>query len=153
MLFTFLFYQLVKRHEKHLTKATEARSYLKSQVEGAKEDIQATFETIPPLGSCIPACTNNNPSQSTAAWAYILFDTKEVWHFWCVLRGCTPAGKLVYTLIILKFFTPCMTFTFIAQVNYLIDEGMNIGKGANCIISLLHHYLQHHRNPPSSARR
>ena len=30
------------------------------------------------------------------------------------------------------------------QVNYLIDEGANIGKGANCIISLLHHFLSHH---------
>ena len=30
------------------------------------------------------------------------------------------------------------------QVNYLIDEAMNIGKGANCTISLLHHFLGHH---------
>ena len=30
------------------------------------------------------------------------------------------------------------------QVNYLIDEGMNIGKGGNCIISLLHHFLATH---------
>ena len=31
-----------------------------------------------------------------------------------------------------------------AQVNYLIDEGMNIGKGGNCVISLLHHFLEEH---------
>lgn len=33
---------------------------------------------------------------------------------------------------------------FITQVNYLIDEAVSIGKGANCIISLVHHFLSHH---------
>ena len=28
------------------------------------------------------------------------------------------------------------------QTNYLIDEGMSIGKGANSIVSYLHHYLE-----------
>ena len=27
------------------------------------------------------------------------------------------------------------------QINYLIDEAMYIGKGANVVVSLLHHYL------------
>ena len=30
------------------------------------------------------------------------------------------------------------------QVNYLIDEAVNTGKGANSIISMLHYYLEHH---------
>ena len=30
------------------------------------------------------------------------------------------------------------------QVNYLIDEAVNTGKGANNIISMLHHFLQTH---------
>ena len=29
-----------------------------------------------------------------------------------------------------------------SQVNYLIDEGESIGKGANSIISYLHHYVE-----------
>ena len=29
-------------------------------------------------------------------------------------------------------------------MNYLIDEGVNIGKGANCTISMLHHFLSTH---------
>ena len=29
-------------------------------------------------------------------------------------------------------------------MNYLIDEGCSIGKGANCTISLLHHFLATH---------
>ena len=30
------------------------------------------------------------------------------------------------------------------QVNYLIDEAFNVGKGSNAIISMLHHYLETH---------
>ena len=30
------------------------------------------------------------------------------------------------------------------QVNYLIDKASDTGKGANTVISLLHHFLQHH---------
>ena len=30
------------------------------------------------------------------------------------------------------------------QINYLIDESFNIGKGANTIISMLHHFFENH---------
>ena len=33
------------------------------------------------------------------------------------------------------------------QVNYLIDENDQPGKGANCVVSLLHHYLELHSSP------
>jgi len=29
------------------------------------------------------------------------------------------------------------------QVNYIIDEAQNPGKGADCVISLLHHFEMH----------
>ena len=29
-------------------------------------------------------------------------------------------------------------------MNYLIDEGMSIGKGGNCVVGLLHHFLSTH---------
>ena len=35
--------------------------------------------------------------------------------------------------------------TVIFQVTYLIDEAFNVGKGANLIISTLHHFFQTHR--------
>ena len=57
-----------------------------------------------------------------------------------MLRGHTQAGwfLLHHNKQAKSNLTP---FT---QVNYLIDEGCNIGKGGNCIISLLHHFLAHH---------
>ena len=30
------------------------------------------------------------------------------------------------------------------QINYLIDEAVDMGKGANAIVSMLHHYFAHH---------
>ena len=36
------------------------------------------------------------------------------------------------------------TITLSLQVNYLIDEACNTGKGTNTIISLLHHFLATH---------
>lgn len=29
------------------------------------------------------------------------------------------------------------------QLNYLIDEAQSCGKGANSVVSMVHHYLQH----------
>jgi len=34
---------------------------------------------------------------------------------------------------------------FVIQVTYLIDEASNVGKGANTIISMLHHFFEVHR--------
>ena len=37
----------------------------------------------------------------------------------------------------------CMSlFIVLYEVNYLIDEAAQTGKGANTIISLIHHYLE-----------
>ena len=30
------------------------------------------------------------------------------------------------------------------QITYLIDEASDVGKGANTVVSLLHHFFQHH---------
>ena len=46
-------------------------------------------------------------------------------------------GKIV--LCILYIFNH-QTLYF-QQINYLIDEAYNVGKGANTIISMLHHFL------------
>ena len=37
-----------------------------------------------------------------------------------------------------------MQFFVFIQITYLIDEAFNVGKGANAIISLLHHFFEHH---------
>ena len=64
--------------------ATEARSYLKSQVEQAKEDIQATFGKIPPLGSCIP----------DNIMVHYSFDFTQQVHHTCVQQTKVVLSKL-----------------------------------------------------------
>ncbi len=53
----------MKRAEEHLLKATKARSYLKSQVAKAKEDIKTTFLDkgllIPSIHSSLPALSSD----------------------------------------------------------------------------------------------
>ena len=42
----------------HLTEASQARSYMRSQIEDSKKALEAAFkDSIPPLGSCLPPCS------------------------------------------------------------------------------------------------
>ena len=36
------------------------------------------------------------------------------------------------------------TVFYFFQINYLIDESFNIGKGTKTIISMLHHFFEYH---------
>ena len=54
--------EVVKQAEVHLLAATKAQSYLKAQVARAKENLKTNFLAkglpIPPIHSCLPACSN-----------------------------------------------------------------------------------------------
>ncbi len=44
----------------HLDLATEGRSYMKSQVEKTKEELERMFgDQVPPIGSSPPACSRD----------------------------------------------------------------------------------------------
>ena len=45
---------------------------------------------------------------------------------------------------VLPLQSTCIIIHYLLQVNYLIDEAVNTGKGANNIISMLHHFLETH---------
>ena len=60
----------------------------------------------------------------------------------CAIFGiCCEAGR-INTLFMINTLMACKYHSF--QVKYLIDEAVNTGKGANNIISMLHHFLQTH---------
>lgn len=75
----------------------------------------------------------HNPQQPGPI--YILPRTEEVWDFWYLLRGHTPAGKCggsMYVCVCVWYVCMCVCvcavwmhvrikLTFIVQVNYLID--------------------------------
>lgn len=60
---THFIHKVVKRYEGHLLLATKARSYLKAQVEAAKEALKKHFSDrnvpVPALGDCLPSACND----------------------------------------------------------------------------------------------
>ena len=66
------------------------------------------------------------------------FDHAQLVYF---LIQSTPAGTCVFQNGTCEIFGICCEGSH-SQVNYLIDGGESIGKGANSIISYLHHYLE-----------
>ena len=60
LIFTLRAHQVVKDAQRHLELATEARSYLKGQVDAAREDLSRTFPSgLPPIHSSLAPCTND----------------------------------------------------------------------------------------------
>ena len=105
----------VKAYTDHLDEAKQERQNYNDQIAMCRD-------TIGEEGGCMHYSYDfaqqihypNNPLQPGPA--YFLTARK------CQIFGiaCEPTGS---------------------QVNYLIDEADNVGKGANCTISLVHHYL------------
>ena len=63
-------------------------------------------------------------------WVGTVVDSQLI-QFW-LLTFILQAKKLILCILLPS------------QINYLIDEAFNIGKGANSVISMLHHFLSHH---------
>ena len=88
---------------------------------------------------CKKATEEHESSPETASFVHCSFDFAQQVHF-----PCSP--QQVGALYFLKP-RKCQLFGVCSeakgeQVNYLIDENDYIGKGANCAVSLLHHYLE-----------
>ena len=158
----------MKRAQEHLVQATEARSYMKAQVDKAKQEIK-NASLASPLGVCHPPCTkditihyffdfaqqvvNRYCSKELTLAAvtflrstYLKITSSQVPSISWFPGSVEFSGSFVrpfptrQVVFVWEYFL-CDYYSCL-QVNYLIDEGMNVGKGANCIISFLHHYLQ-----------
>ena len=82
---------------------------------------------------------HGNPTSSLPISMLYSFDHAQVLHF--------PSNPLQPGPAYFKTARKCEVFGVCCegsrtQVNYLIDEGESIGKGANAIISYVHHYLE-----------
>ena len=115
------------------------RSLYRSVCEESKKDVRQLFKhdnsfSPPGPGATLPPCSSN-------ITVHYSFDMAQQVHY--------PSDPFqpgpVY------FLTPrkCGIFGVVCEailqaIHYLIDEGMNTGKGANAIISLLHHFFEVH---------
>ena len=125
--------------EKHLVAVTKERSYFRTVVKSSKDAKAKMFTTnsdfTPPLPyCCLPPLTND-------ICAHYSFDFAQQVHYptdpqqpgpvyFLTPRKCAIFGVCCEAV-------PC-------QINYLIDEAVDVGKGANTVVSMLHHFFSHH---------
>ena len=129
--------QTLRAAEAHLQATTE-RSYYRTAVKESKDKVH-TFTaddvfTPPPVGGALASGTG--PRR-----VHYSFDFAQQVHY--------PHNPLQPGPIYFKTPRKCAVFGVCCeaiprQVNYLIDEASDTGKGANTVVTLLHHFLGHH---------
>jgi hypothetical protein len=123
--------QALKKQEEHLMHATEERSHYNSACKLAKQ-------------LCSSLSINQlkqMPANSQNCTFHYSFDFAQQVHY--------PADPFQPGPIYFKVPRKCSIFGvnaegLPAQVNYLIDECVDLGKGANVVISLLHHFFENY---------
>ena len=125
-------FQAIRQAEQHLKEVTKERSLYKTAIDTAKQSIRQYFSSDGVFSPPQPAC-KSQPS-SRLITAHYSFDVAQQ-----VLYPNDPQqpGSMY-------FLTPrkCAIFgvsceAIPRQVNYLIDESVDTGKGANTILSML----------------
>lgn len=119
----------LKSAEQHLSTAKEERKVYNEK----KETSKANWEDLP-----VHIRENGNPHCSVPVSMLYSFDHAQLVHI--PSNPLQPGPAYFKTARKCEIFGICCEGSRI-QVNYLIDEGESIGKGANSIISYLHHYL------------
>ena len=131
--------QTLKMAEKHLVAVSKERSYFRCIVNTSKETVNQHFTVnnvfTPPSPHCrLPPLSNN-------ITVHYLFDFAQQVHYPSDPQQPDP----------IYFLTPqkCGIFGVCCeaiprQINYLIDEAVDVGKGANTVVSLLHHFFETH---------
>ena len=112
----------VKIAQDHLIQAGKEHTYYNSQVEVAQASAQVALS-----------------EGSTPRLAHLSFDFAQQVHFPFDSQQTGP--EYFKTGRKCGIFGVCNDGES-AQVNYLIDEAENPGKGADCVVSLLHHYVE-----------
>ena len=115
------------------------RSHFRTVVKDCKDVVKAYFAAKeipfpPPVGAVVP--NGSGPSR-----VHYSFDFAQQVHY--------PHNPLQPGPMYFKTARKCAIFGVCCegiprQINYLIDESVDTGKGANTVISLLHHFFGHH---------
>ena len=121
---------LVDQYQQHLNEARKNRDYYKLQTTLARSSFE-TLEEYSPFVTSVP-CS---------------FDGDYSWDFAQQLHY--PTNPQQPGPIYFKTARKCGLFGVVNegsghQFNYLIDEAVAVGKGANCTISYVHHYSENH---------
>ena len=131
--------QTIQQAELHLLDVTTERSVYRAALETAKALVVAHFTTDGTFSPPPPA--SQRPANTAPISAHYSFDMAQQVFY---PNDPLQPGPLY-------FLTPrkCAIFgvcceSIPRQVNYLIDEAVDMGKGSNAIVSMLHHFFAHH---------
>ena len=118
----------VRNYEDHLRRATMERSCYTEVCKVAKDELPHDFT----LG--------RHAARSFAGKAHYSFDFAQQVHY--------PSDPLQPVPIYFKCPRKCGMFgiaceAFPRQVNFLLDESVHTGKGANTVVSMLHYFFDH----------
>ena len=131
--------QTIKQAECHLLDVRTERSAYRAALEKAKESIVPHFtsnDTFSP-----PPPVSQTPHNTTPIVAHYSFDmAQQVFYPNDPLQ---PGPMYFLTPRKCAIFGVCCE-AIPRQVNYLIDEAVDMGKGSNAIVSMLHHFFSHH---------
>ena len=122
----------LKAAEEHLKHAKEERTEYNTK----KEESKRTWINLPSTYH-----QHGNPRGSVECSMLYSFDHAQLVHI--PSNPLQPGPAYFKTARKCEIFGICCEGSRI-QTNYLIDEAESIGKGANSIISYLHHYLETH---------
>ena len=132
-----LLLQLYRQAVSHLEGATTKRKYYKDACEKSSKQMHALF-TEDDIYSPPPPPNSSHQPNSLEVCVHYSFDFAHL-----------PSNPLRPGAI--YFLTPCKCGLFGVtcesiprQVNFLIDEADDMGKGANSICSMLHYFFSHH---------
>ena len=125
--------------ETHLLRAMSERSYFRKVVKDCQDAVKQHYTSNdvfspPPAGSTIP-------SVSGPACVHYSYDFARQVHY--SHNPLQPGPVYFQTAWRCAIFGICCE-GIPRQVNYLIDEVSDTGKGANTVASLLHHFRGHH---------
>ena len=124
--------QMVEQYKNHLQDAKNNRNYYNKQIDQASLDFDNAkdFTVFHPSAHC-----------SFDGVAHYSWDYAQQLHY--------PTNPQQPGPIYFKTVRKCGIFGIVndgsgLQHNYLIDEAVSVGKGANATISYVHHYLENH---------
>ena len=118
-------------------KVTRARSFYRTAVENCRHAVKSHFTKNGVLA--LPPPASASPSGSGPDMVHYSFDFAQQVHY--------PHNPLQPGPMYFKTARKCAVFGVCCegiprQINYLIDEASDVGKGANTVVSLLHHFFQ-----------
>ena len=129
-------FQALRQAELHLEEVSKERFLYKMAIDSAKQSIwqyfssEGVFNPPEPASKATPCSRHIKAHYSFDMAQQVFYPQQPGPMYFLTPRKCAIFGVCCEAL-------PC-------QVNYLIDEAVDTGKGANAIISMLHHFFEVH---------